>query len=138
MSPLDRFNRARPPSGAESIGGTLRGVHTVWTDGSGRYPTDPRLRACTWAVHGGSGHPEKWLAGILPGRVQTSFRAELFAVVRAIQATVGSLEIVSDCAGVVESGTRYLKGKKVSAKASHADLWIVLQLAAQGMEITIR
>ena len=79
----------------------MRGIHTVWTDGSGRCPTDPRLRACTWAVYAGSGHPEKWLAGVLPGRVQTIFRAELYAVLRALRATKGPLEVVSDCAGVV-------------------------------------
>ena len=110
----------------------------MWTDGSGRFPTDPRQRACTWAVHGGSGYPEKWLVGVLPGRVQTIFRAELFAVVRALHATQGPLEVVSDCAGVVESGNRYLRGKKVSPKAGHADLWLELQEAARDREVTLR
>ena len=53
--------------GDDAVGGTLRGVHTVWTDGSGRFPTDPRLRTCTWAIYAGPTHPEMWMAGVLPG-----------------------------------------------------------------------
>ena len=124
--------------GDEAVGGSLRGIHTVWTDGSGRYPTDARLRACTWAVHAGAGHPDKWLAGILPGPVQTIFRAELYAVIRALKATRGPLEVVSDCAGVVSTGMRYIRGKEVSPKASHADLWRELKAEAAGREVSLR
>ena len=58
------------------------------------------------------------------------FRAELYAVLRALRATKGPLEVVSDCAGVVTSGNRYLGGKVVTAKAAHADLWRQLQQEA--------
>ena len=76
--------------------------------------------------------------GVLPGRVQTIFRAELYAVLRALRATKGPLEVVSDCAGVVTSGNRYLGGKAVTAKVAHADLWRQLQQEAAGREVSLR
>ena len=110
----------------------------MWADGSGRFPTDPRLRTCTWAIYAGPTHPDMWMAGVLPGRVQTIFRAELYAVLRALRATKGPLEVVSACVGVVNSGNRYLRGKKVSPKAAHADLWRQLQCEAEGRGVTLR
>ena len=70
--------------------------------------------------------------------MQTIFRAGLYAVIRALHATRGPLEVVSDCAGVVSSGSRYLRGKAVSPKAAHADLWRELKRAADDREVTLR
>ena len=79
-------------------------------------PLGPAAMACQGGVRGGVkvgpdlhlGRPGKvwtvvdgdhWVAGTLPGRVQTVFRAELYAVVFALEATVGDLQVVSDCRG---------------------------------------
>eukprot|EP00971_Amphidinium_carterae_P054664 1076655-Amphidinium_carterae.2 len=56
-----------------------RGMHTVWTDGSGRHNSNPHFRRC------GVGYvtdtdERAWL--LLPGCWQWVFRAELLGVAR--------------------------------------------------------
>eukprot|EP00971_Amphidinium_carterae_P309924 6158770-Amphidinium_carterae.1 len=90
-----------------------RGVHTVWSDGSGRNSSNPHFRRC------GVGYvtdtsERVWLP--LPGCRQSLFRAELLAVVRALEDR-GPRRVVSDCKGVVktlqaiQSGHRQPKGR---------------------------
>ena len=42
----------------------------------------------------------------LPGPVQTAYRAELFALLVAIEIFRGDLTVVSDCKGVVDEAER--------------------------------
>eukprot|EP00971_Amphidinium_carterae_P274877 5454101-Amphidinium_carterae.1 len=52
------------------------GVHTVWTDGSGRHSSNPHFRKCGVGYVTDIGE-RFWLA--LPGCRQSVFRAELLA-----------------------------------------------------------
>ena len=102
LVPRDLFWPTPHPEGLKLLEGGTQGhlphAGTVWTDGSGLYPKDHRLRTCTWSVvTPGMG----WKAGTLPGQQQTVYRAELFAVLQAIESTWGDIELVSDCKGVV-------------------------------------
>ena len=56
-------------------------VGRVYTDGGGRYPADPRLRSCSWAVYA---NDARWISGTLPGEQQSVTRAELYAVYMAV------------------------------------------------------
>ena len=85
----------------------------------------------------GTGHP--WNIGLpLQGELQDNYTAELIAILFAFICATCPIWVVSDCAGVVESGNRYLRGKAVSPKALHADLYLELQEAARDREVTLR
>lgn len=69
-------------------------------------------------------------SGPLPGLLQSAFRAETFAILRAlqiVQAHRGTAYIWSDCAGVVRRLKRILTGHSVKTNGSHADLWCEIQ-----------
>eukprot|EP00971_Amphidinium_carterae_P247674 4918058-Amphidinium_carterae.1 len=75
------------------------GVHTVWTDGSGRHSSNPRFRRCGVGYVTDTGE-RSWLAH--PGCRQSVFRAELLAVVRSLE-VCQPRRVVSDCKGVVKA-----------------------------------
>eukprot|EP00971_Amphidinium_carterae_P048013 945335-Amphidinium_carterae.1 len=58
------------------------GVSTVWTDGSGRHSSNPHFRRCGVGYVTDTGE-RCWMA--LPGCRQSVLRAELLAVVRALE-----------------------------------------------------
>ena len=99
----------------------------VWTDGSGMHPTDHRRRACSWSVVWQGGH----LRGPLPGEQQSVYRAELYAVVRAVEESPSQVTVVSDCLGVVQQAQAVLSGGRTAARRHHADLWARLHRAAR-------
>ena len=63
------------------------------------------------------------MRGPLPGGQQTVYRAELYAVHRAMEESEEDLEIVSDCQGVVDRTTAVLAGADMGPRVPHADLW---------------
>ena len=66
-------------------------------------------------------------AGVLPGLLQSSVRAEIFAVLRALQITEGhqgTVRLWSDCDFVVKRVCRLLQGAEVKPNSSHSDLWL--------------
>ena len=78
-------------------------------------------------------------SGVLPGRHQTVFRAELYAVVRALEATDGDLTVATDCKGVVVAAQGILgSSARLSPKRNHLDLWWRLRKAAEGRIIQLR
>eukprot|EP00971_Amphidinium_carterae_P075661 1494871-Amphidinium_carterae.1 len=68
------------------------GVRTVWTDGSGRHSSNPHFRKCGVGYVTDTGEM-CWMA--LLGCQQSVFRAELSAVVRALEECQPS-RVVSD------------------------------------------
>lgn len=73
-------------------------------------------------------------AGPLPGLLQSAARAEVFAILRALQCAqthVGRLFLWTDCSSVVRRLNRILAGHDVRPNSSHADLWLEIQIAVQ-------
>jgi ribonuclease HI len=73
-------------------------------------------------------------AGPLPGILQSAIRAEIFAVLRALQIAEGSNErlfIWSDCDSVIKKLKRILSGHDVRVNCSHTDLWLEIQTLAR-------
>ena len=61
------------------------------------------------------------------------YRAELYAILVALEVFRGDLEIVSDCKGVVDEAERIRNGGRVNPSSRHADLWTrYVQRGAEG------
>ena len=89
----------------------------LFVDGSCLLPQHRPLRIAAWAValaaSSAQSTPQVLQAGPLPGILQTSFRAEIYALlvaVMCVEASVGCFCIWSDCAGVVSRVLRFLQG----------------------------
>ena len=103
-------------------------VH-VFTDGSCLNQAHPNCRLASWSVvlagfDTTAGHVVD--SGPLPGLMQSSYRAEIFAVIRALQAMrmqTGRVHIWSDCQAVVTRVRRLLRGGEPKPNSAHSDLW---------------
>ena len=110
-------------------------VH-FFTDGSCFAQKDVNTRFAGWAVVHASvssifdtQHSRVVDSGVLPGLLQSSVRAEVFAVLRALQQVefyTGRVFIWSDCEAVVKRFNRLLAGGTVRTNSSHADLWMAI------------
>ena len=118
-------------------------VH-LFTDGSCYNPQYPDARFAAWAiVVADPGHVEEPIlldSGCLPGVRQTSMRAELFAVFRAVRFAVlhhVPIMIWCDCQAVVNRLRRLISGGSIRINSPNADLWLRisndLALLRQGM-----
>ena len=70
--------------------------------------------------------------GHLPGLIQNSYRAEIFAVLRAVRAAHCmrcSAMIWSDCEGVVKRVRNLLRGGAPRVNSPNYDLWVLLAQA---------
>ena len=110
------------------------GKYLVYTDASAMRPKDPCLRraACAFWAWDSKSDSAAWS---LPGPVQTVYRAELFAILAALEIFRGEVEIVSDCKGVVDEAESIRAGGGVSPTSRHADLWARYRnaLSAEGL-----
>lgn len=128
------------PEPIVSQGGFSGTVH-LFTDGSCHGQHDSALRFAGWSVvwaNIGAVHDCEGsyilAAGVLPGLLQSAVRAEIFAVLKALQSAVdhaGPVMLWSDCDAVVRGVRRLLTGKGVKANASHSDLWSEVQLCLE-------
>lgn len=107
-------------------------VH-VFTDGSCCNPGYADLRFAAFSVvlaDATMNRPAVLLeCGVLPGLRQTSVRAELYAVMRAVRfACCRGLELMiwSDCQAVVRRLRRILQGAAVRINSPNADLWMMI------------
>lgn len=111
-----------------------KGNHmNLFTDGSCFEQQSSQSRFAGWAVVLAS--PESVIdysgaevmdRGPLPGLLQSAGRAEIFAVLRALQLVpegVDSVMIWTDCDAVVKRFRKTLAGHAVSPSSTHADLW---------------
>ena len=106
-----------------------RDVH-LFTDGSCLNPGFPNCRVASWAVvMAGFLHmadASVVASGPLPGVLQSSYRAEIFAVWQALLAArmqTGRIFIWSDCSAVVRRLGRLLAGGEPKPNSAHSDLW---------------
>ena len=79
-------------------------------------------------------------SGPVPGILQSAVRAEIFAVLRALQSVqhcVGRVMIWTDCEAVVKKFRRLLAGHSLRSNGSHSDLWVDIQQLLQVIHATI-
>ena len=126
----------------------------IFTDGSCLWQDQPQYRLASWAVCVACPHRDDASvhmtdhvvasAGPLPGLVQTSFRAEVYAILKALRLVRHhrvSARIWCDCQGVVDKFNVLTVGRlRLKHNSPNADLWkdiaeIVLQL--QGVQVQV-
>ena len=127
-----------------------RSVFDFFTDGSCLFPEHVDYRVASWSVCL-AGPPcldpkpsetSLFLAGVVPGLLQTAYRAELFALAALLQACVdrvphGLIRVWSDCLSVVRRMQRLLAGTwTCKPTVAHSDLWmwIVNSVAHLGVD----
>ena len=87
----------------------------IWTDGACEHQADPRIRRAGAGIFYGINHPMN-LALPLPGKMQTNQRAELYAVIKAIERESRKLEIRSDSEYVVRGMNSFSSWKHIGWK----------------------
>ena len=112
----------------------------LFTDGSCINQQVPEYRIASWAVvraQPDSLAGEVLDAGPLPGMLQSAYRAEVYAVLRALQVCrmhgVGVF-IWTDCNAVVVRLRRLLRGGTVKPNSAHADLWTAIARCLEDCE----
>ena len=105
----------------------------LFTDGSCFAQDDLMLRFAGWAVVVASCNSvqdccdsQVVASGVLPGLLQSSIRAEIFAIFQALQLADshrGRLFLWTDCEAVVKKVRKLLAGSTIRINSSHADLW---------------
>ena len=95
----------------------------MYTDASAMRPKDPYLRRAACAFWAGDSKSDS-AAWSLPGPVQTVYRAELFAILAALEVFRGEVDVVSNCKGVADEAERIRADGRVSPTSRHADLWL--------------
>ena len=69
-------------------------------------------------------------SGVLPGLLQSAVRAEIYAVLRALEITQqheGRVYLWTDCDAVVKKVRRLLAGGQFNINSLHADLWVQIR-----------
>jgi len=97
----------------------------VWTDGASTNNADCRLRRAGCGVFFAC-RDERNVSCSLPGRQQTNQRAELNAVVLALQAHAGPMQVRSDSEYVVDGANHLIQHKRLRAVEENKDLWQTL------------
>ena len=124
----------------------------MFTDGSCLFPRYPDLRMASFSVVLSKpfqlSYDHSWFQPVvaqpLPGIVQTAYRAELMAVIVAMQHALhakGCIRIWTDCLNVVKAHHKYIQdGRQIKPNGKNADLltWfldLALQLGPQRLAI---
>ena len=105
-----------------------------FTDGSCLYQDQVQFRVASWAVCVASSVGEDFSpstavsAGPLPGLIQTSFRAETYALLQALRIVKSNrvrARIWTDCQGVVDRFFILIHGRhRLKVNSPNADLWM--------------
>ena len=110
-------------------------VH-VFTDGSCVNQAFPTCRVAAWAlVMADYTNPSLTHVldlGPLPGVMQSAYRAEIFAVLRALKclrAQTFPITIWTDCGAVVRRMNKLLQGHEPKPNCTHSDLWLQIHAA---------
>ena len=114
-------------------------VH-LFTDGSCLLPSYPALALATWSIVSAT-HDCRIAAGPLPGLAQNSDRAELYAILLAVQwATLRHQPSViwTDSAYAATGLHRLLTHIADVPKQSNCDLWLQLQSTLKDATVSIR
>lgn len=116
----------------------LPSVVDLFVDGSCACPQEPRLRFASWAVTIAMPNFECFdfrllHSGHLAGVIQSSYRAELTALLVAFQFAVQTkarIRIWSDNQSAVKLGRQLLRGGKIPTQIAHSDLVAELECLA--------
>ena len=107
------------------------GTLHLFTDGSCLNQQEPKCRVATWAVvraaKEGFSQAQVLASGPLPGVLQSAYRAEVFAIWRALvlaRAHDVAVCLWTDCAAVVKRLRRCCSGRAPKPNSAHADLWL--------------
>jgi ribonuclease HI len=102
-----------------------------WTDGACTEPRDPRVRRAGWGLWLAPGHA--WnSSGPLLGQEQTAYRAELRAIVAALEKFAGEVNVASDNESAVNAAKLVMQDPGISTVTwPHNDLWMRLRNAVQ-------
>lgn len=104
-----------------------------FTDGSCMFQHDHDCRFAAWSVVFA---PAEALSadecrvvdsGVLPGLIQSAYRAEVYAVLRALESCrclTSKVSLWSDCEAVIKRLRKCIKGYMPRVNSPHADLWI--------------
>ena len=112
----------------------------IFTDGSCLWPRDKHLRLASWAIvlahpTGEVSRSEVVGAGPVSGFYQTAYRAELLAVLKAIEFAIAhefQLRVWSDCQSVVTKLTAFcITGECHKVNSPHGDLWELIEDALE-------
>ena len=110
----------------------------LFTDGGCMNQAAPMCRLAAWAVVVANGvhhaPAEVVDSGPLPGLLQSSYRAEIYAVIRALSIARLQHEQVclwSDCSAVVTRLQKLLQGREPKPNSAHSDLWNQIYLLLQ-------
>ncbi len=107
----------------------------IFTDGSCLWPSCPQYRLAAWGVTLAPGltlepsalDSQVLSAGVVPGLVQTAYRAELYAVMVAmtlLERWQCKGRIWLDCQSVLDRFQMYVfGGKRINPNGPHHDLW---------------
>ena len=105
----------------------------VFTDGSCLNQAFPSCRLASWAVVlADVSKPmlsQVVASGPLPGLLQSSYRAEVFAIWQALCAMKvqkGRVHLWTDCQAVVRKMQRIVAGHEPKPNSAHADLWALI------------
>lgn len=118
------------------------GVLDLFTDGTCACPTEPVLRYSAWSLTCAVSDVSVLEHSVLAcshtrGMHQTAFRAELEAMVVALEAVSASsrrARIWCDCLAVVRGVRRLQQGGIVKPNRSHSDLWLRIQHALSQLD----
>ena len=110
------FHRQEAPSerkfkGDEKANTTTedgRNYVKIYTDGSNQHGTYRELARAGWGVHYAEGSTHN-IASMLHGPVQTSYRAEVRALLHVAQTSDVPAVIMIDCKGVVDTMNSYIE-----------------------------
>ena len=103
--------------------------HTVvWTDGASRNNQDARVRRAGCGIFYAPGHDLNFSC-ILPGLVQSNQRAELLAIVLALNRDPRSLELRTDSQYVYDGACAWHSWRERGWRGANADLWLRLSHA---------
>jgi ribonuclease HI len=94
----------------------------IYSDGSCREGNIRSVARAGWGVFVAPDSPHNFHAP-LDGPVQTSYRAELNAVLHILRHTVAPTMIMCDCQSVVKTLTRLLEDGIIPANVQEQDIW---------------
>ena len=99
------------------------GITVVWTDGASRNNQDARVRRAGCGIFYGTAHDFNFSC-ILPGLVQSNQRAELLAIVLALNRDPRSLELRTDSQYVYDGACAWHSWCERGWRGANADLWL--------------
>lgn len=136
----EMLNQIEVPD-VEPLASVSSDVH-VFTDGSCLNQAFPTCRVASWAVVMAD-RDNPWVShvissGPLPGILQSSYRAEIYAIWKALccaRRQTGKLCLWSDCGAVVHRFEKLLSGHEPKINGAHADIWFLIFRALQDFEV---